>query len=305
MKDVIFGFLAKTLNKSHEQLADLLYQKSDDANADPVLKTDALQVLLDLDAKRVSDLKPDTKDIFNNGYKKAQAEVAESWEADIRDVFKIDQEAKLKGAELLGAVKAATAGKSKDPAAIKTSAEYLELERESKKALDALAAKHREELEAIDSKYKKESTWQNVQGEIRKHLMELNPVLPEDTGKRERLLELFAGMFSGYDWQADNGTFIPMKDGNRVENAQKYPKSLADLVKEGAESMFDFAKQPPAGNAGNKNGKDSGSGSGTTVTTRFKDESDYLKQYAEETDPAKKTALYDAYKAQTAEGGGE
>lgn len=54
-KEILVAFLAKTLNQAPEQLAELLYQTSDEGET---LKDDALNALLALDADRVQKLKP-------------------------------------------------------------------------------------------------------------------------------------------------------------------------------------------------------------------------------------------------------
>lgn len=298
MKDFIIGFLSKTLNMDSEQLAELLYQKSDEG--EPTLKADALKLALGLDADRVAKLKPDTKGIFDNGYKKAEKEVAERWEAEIRKAFDISDDT-IQGTALLDAVKTATASKQKDPADIKRSPEYLKLEREAKAALDAAKAEHQAAIEQMKAQHEKQSAWSVVQQDIRARLMKLNPVLPSDPTKQARVLDLFVKQLAEYEWQADNGTFIPMKDGKRVENGQGYPKSLDDIVHEYAEGMFEFQKQAPAGQAGNKN--DGGKQTKAPITTAFKTEGEYLDAYAKETDPEAKKAMYDAWTAAAGAGG--
>lgn len=302
MNKDILGYLSKTLNTDSEQIAELLYQKSDDGKTFTYeLKPDGIKQLLSLDEARVKTLKPDTKEIFDNGYKKAEAKVSSDWEKNIRTSFGIDEAGELTGNELLDAVKTATA-KQQSPDKVKSSAEYLQLERQAKAQLEELKAKHLEELDSVHGKFKQQQTWSQVQAAIKATLLEMSPVLPEDKAKQERLLELFTAQFSGYEYQADNGTFLPMKEGQRIENAQRYPKSLNDLVKEHAEAMFEFKQQDAAGNAGNSNGGTTGQK--PAISTKFKDESDYLKQY-NEADAEGKKALYAAWTSAQGEGGGE
>ena len=71
-------------------------------------------------------------------------------------------------------------------------------------------------------------------------------------------------------------------------------KALNDLVRETAESYFDFHAQKPAGNAGNQGGNGGGS-----VRTTFKDENDYFSQRAAAGgDRQKLKELSDAWKTQ-------
>lgn len=296
MKELLFGFLAKTLNMAPEQLAELLYKKSDDGKLTEDLNDGALAQLLQLDTDRVGKLKPDTKEIFNNGFKKAESEISGKWEKSLREKFGVDAESALQGDGLLDAIKAAMADTTNKPDKIKVSKEYLELESLMKRTVAELEAKHKGEIEHMQAGHKREQTWNQVASHIRTALQGLNPVLPADQAKSDRLINLFMGEFRDYDFEEDaaNGGYIPMKDGARIQDNHGYARSLSDLVKERAETMFDFKEQGAAGNAGNQNG-----GGNRTVNTRFKDENDYLKQYNSAPDSAAKTALYEAWQAQT------
>ena len=55
-KDLLTGVLTKAYNKSSEEIAELLYDKSADSD-EVTLKEGALDLVLDLDAKRVERLK--------------------------------------------------------------------------------------------------------------------------------------------------------------------------------------------------------------------------------------------------------
>lgn len=292
MKNEFMGFLSKTLNLENEQLAELLYKKSDDGTLTDELTENALDTLLSLDAERVSKLKPDTKGIFDNGYRKAQAEVSQAWEKRIREKFGVD--ADLQGDAILDAIasKHAEPGKQKE---VKTHPEYIALEQQMRKALEEKEAEMSAQIEAVKSGFVKEQTWSQVQKSIRENVLGLNPVLPGDKAKADRMLDLFiAGNFSDLDYQpTDDGNFVPIRGGERVVNAHGHAKMLADLVKEKAADYFDFAAQPPAGNAGNKNG----AGGGASI--RFDSDEDYYKARAQAVgDPQKLKALADAYKAQ-------
>lgn len=296
MKDIILGFLGKTLNMPVEQIAELLYQKSDDGKTTDEPAADALAQLLALDAERVNKLKPNTKEFFDNGYKKAESEISAKWEKLLREKFGVDTDGKLQGEALTDAIKAAMADAGTKSEKVKVHPEYLALEANMKKALAEKEAEFQTEITRVKTEANREKTWGSVSNEIRKALSELNPVLPSDQAKAARLIDLFAAEFRGYEFEPDTeGGFIPMKDGQRVQDKHGYPRKLSDLVKETAEAMFDFKAQGEAGNAGNKNqpGK-------RVVNQRFKDEGEYLEAYNQETDFAAKESLYQAWQAQTA-----
>ena len=295
MKELLFAFLGKTLNMPAEQLAELLYKKSDDGALTEDLNEGAITQLLAMDSERVGKLKPNTKEYFDNGYKKAEIEVSSKWEKTLRDKFGVDAEGQLKGDALADAIKATLADASMKPEKVKLSAEYLALEKQAREQIEATKSEYEKQIEAMKAEANRDKIWGSASGEIRDVLKSLNPVLPSDPMKANRMVELFMQEFRGFDYQQDEAGFIPLKDGKRVEDAHGYPRKLADLVKERAEMMFDFAQQQAAGNAGNQNGGN------RTVTKTFKDESDFYKAQAEAgNDPAKLKEIATAWKAQQA-----
>lgn len=297
MKDIILGFLSKTLKMGNEQLAELLYKTDEEGNLTDEFKEDALQSLLDLDAQRVQGLKPDTKTIFDNGHKKGLKEGAERLEKALRERFGIE-DASATGDDLLELVQAAQGTGDNKPVDVKTSKEYRDLERQLRAEVKRLQDEKEQEIASLKSQWQKEQTWQSAQAQIRETLTGLNPVLPEDQAKADRILNLFMREFSDLEFKPDEKEgFIPLKDGNRLEDSHGYGITLADLVKAKAAEVFDFREQAPAGNGGNKN-----TPPGRSRSERFKSEGEYLKAYQEAKSQDEKDALYSAWQLQNAAG---
>lgn len=294
MKELLIGFLSKTLNLDTERIADLLFKKDADGKPTDEVATDAITHLLAADAERVQKLKPDTKEYFDNGYKKAQAEIAAKWEKLIREKTGVDPEGKLQGEALVDAVKAASASQSADPDKVKTSAEYLELERRMRAELGTLKETYEKQIDEIKTGYEKEQIWAKASGRIREIAREKFD-LPADQAKADALLDLFLHRFSDLEFQPDTSEgFIPIKGGKRLENQHGHARALAEVVEEYGKTVFD-PKKSGGGNAGNQNN------GGRSANMKFKDENDYLKQYSEAPTPEAKAALYQAWQAQTAE----
>ena len=294
MKELLIGFLSKTLNLDTERIADLLFKKDADGKPTDEVATDAITHLLAADAERVQKLKPDTKEYFDNGYKKAQAEIAAKWEKLIREKTGVDPEGKLQGEALVDAVKAASASQSADPDKVKTSAEYLELERRMRAELGTLKETYEKQIAEIQTGYEKQQIWAKASGRIREIAREKFD-LPADQAKADALLDLFLHRFSDLEFQPDTSEgFIPIKGGKRLENQHGHARALAEVVEEYGKTVFD-PKKSGGGNAGNQNN------GGRSANMKFKDENDYLKQYSEAPTPEAKAALYQAWQAQTAE----
>lgn len=264
MKELITAFLAKTLNMAPESVAELLYKKSDDgATLTEEIQEDALNALLKLDSERVGKLKPDTKTLFDNGYKKAQAEVSEKWEKMIREKFGI--EADVTGEDL---VMTAHQMASKPPKQaddqVKAHPLYLQLEKKYQSDLEAAKAEGQKALEEFKTGVERRNRLSAVQQEARKYLLSRKPVLSSDATKQENQIGLFLQQFEGYDFEPrEDGGFLPMKDGKRIENEHGHPVDLKTLADKVADSYFDFQVQDAKGNGGNGNppgGAGTGSG---------------------------------------------
>lgn len=277
---MLFALLGRTLNMPDEQVAPLLYQKGDDDSLTETLDGDALNRLLALDKDRVQKLsKPEvnTKEFFDNGYKAAQAEVAEKMEKKLRAAFGVDTEMKLKGDALLSAIKAAAAGEAQNPDKVKTSQEYLALEQQMREQVEGLTQKHATELDTLKANFQREQQWATVSDRLRATFKGLAPVLPGDAAKAEAQTAAFINThFRDYDFtQTEDGRWLPMKNGQRLNNDHGHAMYLEDLVKSTASQFYDFDLQQQIGNAGNRNdGK-------PAAKFKFKDEGDFLVQFSE------------------------
>lgn len=294
MKEVFLGYLSKTLNLDAERIAEILFKKADDDTLTDEVNDQALAELLKMDADRVAKLKPDTKQIFDNGYKKAQAEVAAKMEDTVRKEFGID-DASLQGEDLIKAARAALQGKGLDADKIKAHPEFVKLERETKEAIAAKEAEYAERIKEVETRFAREQTWQNVSRNIRETFMQMNPVLPADQAKADRQIEMFLQGFRELEYQQDEKEgFIPISDGKRLEDQHGYHRPLSDLVRERAEQLFEFREQSGAGNAGNRNTPPQG----RTVNKRFKTEAEYLEAVEAAPTFEDREALYQAWTAQ-------
>jgi hypothetical protein len=296
MKELLIAYLARTLNMSPESVAEMLFKKSDDETITDDLTDNALDALLQLDAKRVQALKPNTKEYFDNGYGKGKSETAAHFEKILRERFGVDQEGKLQGEALIDAISAAVADQGAKPDKIKASPEYLKLEATMRQQIEEARQQHLKELEKVRQEYAREQTWNQVRDRIREAVRK-HPGLNQDA-ITDPMVDLLAERFKSYDYQLENGDFLPLLEGKRVENAQGYPRMLSDLVAEIAEATFPKIAQQPVGNAGNQNNNTGKA----PVTGRFKDEDDFLEQRAQISDLEKRLELDKLWEAQKAGG---
>lgn len=248
------GFLGKALNMSIEQLSELLYKKGEDGSITDEPVDDMEEVLLQLDAKRVSNLKGDPKKFRDEGYQRAQREVSEKYEKIIRDTFGIKDEAT--GDDLVKA--AFLAAKANDMPAeekVKRSPIYVELERKYNEDAQRWKREKEDAVNGVKAEIERANKLQKVKSLAREMLMSLNPVLPPSQAAQERQISVFLSNLDRFGFDTDDkGNIIALVEGEaRKEDAHGHPYDLARFVKEEAEQFFSLQAQTPREGGGNKN----------------------------------------------------
>lgn len=254
--DKIIAFLAKTLNIAPEQIAELLYQKSDDGILTSDFREDSLSELLALDKQRIAELSKKGAQAHDNGYKRAQAEVSEKWETGIRAALNLPDG--LIGEDLIAAAKEAfekqkPKGKVETDEDVKKHPLFLQTEAAFKRQLEDLARQKDEEFGAYKAKQEGERLRGSAKAKAKEILLSLGPVLEQDAAIVETRIKNFLGEFDSLDFQElENGGFLPIKDGQRLENEHGHPTEFSALAEAIAKRHFVFQKQDPKGQAGNK-----------------------------------------------------
>lgn len=267
-KNIVLGYLSKTLGISEDEAAELLFTKSEDDKLE--IKDDALKTLLAKDKDRVTTIKTaaagNKTEIYDEAYADAKKKVLAKEEKKLAkkygiegDDFKLDT---LVADIIAKETESGGGGKELTEDRIKKSSTYLALERAKKEELDALKNTHLEEVKTIRADYLRTETVGKVKKSVLSYFDELNPILSGDPTKANNQRENFATRFTNnynYELQENGEPLVLDKEGKRVEDGHGNAKSLKDLVKEDANLYYDFKVQDPKGGAGNKNGDRGGS----------------------------------------------
>lgn len=268
------AFLSKVLKMTDGDIDAIL-------DASEATEETVLTALLEKDKDRVALLtKSKPGQTFQDGYKKAKAEVLTAFEKEVREKYGVDDET-LTGVELVAKVietEAAEAGKKVaiTDDVIKKHPLYLRLEKESKKALTDKETEWKGKLEAKEKEFKKAESFGSISTSALDLLMELNPVLSTNPKVAATQQADFLREFKEMDWEKQtDGSFIAIDaEGKRLEDAHGHPITLEDLVKQKAENRFDFK----ANNGGENPGDD-------PKATKDKDKSKDKKYPANVTKP--------------------
>lgn len=255
---ILRGLLVKAYKKTESEVDELLQtSKGDDANEEEILSG-----LLETDKNRVSELsKPKTGQTFQDGFKKAKAEVLSEQEKAIKEAFGIESDAQ--GIDLINEVVAAKVPKDAQITEenIRKSPFFQAEERKHKKALAEATTAHEAKVKEIEAGYKKDT----LRGEIRKAAIEaltgLNPVLSGNAKVAENQKNAYLQSFDSFEWEKNEaGQFIPMKDGKVAVDEHGHTIQFEDLAKGKAGDYFDFANNN--GGANGNNGNQQGSAAG-------------------------------------------
>ena len=298
-KLILLKFIAKAQGLSEEQVAGLLYQ-TPEGEDNPVLKENALQELLDLDKKRVVELKKsvDTTKFFQQGYDKARGEVLSKEERKIAEKFGIEESLKL-GDLVDAVVKKQTETLTKDSELtddkVKIHPIYLALEKAKKEELTKLSETHKTEIETLNSQFQNTQIWNETSGKILNYFNSLNPVLPKNAKLAQNQRNDFIEKFKDYEFQIVEGQKDPvvLKGGKRIEDSHGNPVTLQSLVTSTTMNYFELAKQNDKGNSGNGGG-DSGGQFSIKVP---KNEEEFNKAFFEASTAEERTAIKEAYES--------
>jgi len=252
------------------------------------LLPDAFDRLLALDKDRVSKLKPDTKSIFQDGYKKAKSETLSEFEKSIQEKFGVKSD--KQGLELISEIlESKKGGTSLTDDDVKTHRLYLDLMESVKKKESEFEQTLHGKLKEYEAKMQKEQTFNTVKDQALALFDGMKPILPEDPMKSKNLKSIFVSELSNVDYDVRDGKIVLVDaDGKDVTDGHGNRVSFESYVKSTAEKYFEFVK----GEARNSPGQPSGGTGSITVTS----EDDFVEKMGKATTSEEKIALTNAYR---------
>lgn len=289
----LIAFAVKAYGMTEAEVTELLTEKSGD---DAVLRANANEVLLSLDAKKVHGLKEankaDLTSMHEKGYNKAKAEVLSDFEKQFKDVtgFHADK----KGLDLVLAwgesIKKQVGGED-----VKLNPEYLKLEKRLQN--DFVPKEKHDRLVADFDEYKANEARARVLSRIKQDALRvfrgLNPILDEDLIVATNRESDFLEKLSSFDYEVGESEtdHIVKRGEHRLETPNGYPIPFSDHIKQEAAKYFTFRKQEEKGNSGAGRGASTGS-----VSAKMpKDKAEYLTMLANASDPSERVRLLEYY----------
>lgn len=293
-KDILTAYLGVTLALPSDKIAATLYKTADDGTITDEIQEGAIEALKALDKERISKVKPDTKQFFDNGYKKAQAEISEQFEKMIRDKMGVE-DTDLKGEQLLIAGLEKVAKPKLEDEKVKLHPLFISREKELLAQIEAEKIEGQKALEEFKGQQTKSQRIAAAQARAKDILLSMKPVLEEDQRIADRRIKNFLNEFSSLEYEEVEGQLIPIKDGKRLENEHFHPVPFETLVKNWAGENFIFQVQDAKGSAGNQN---QAGRTNTNGDYKFANRQEYESAYYAEKDQKKRSEMSKAYEDQ-------
>lgn len=211
---------------------------------DGKLKSDALDNLLSKDVERVKSLKPNTTEIFNNGYKKAEKEIMQKFEKDF--IEQTGYSSDLKGIELVmdyinsnkSSSSSTQKGLSDDD--VKRHKLYLDAVDNAKKIEKEINKKWQEKFDAREAEIKGEKVFNDISSEAMSLLDSMKPILSSDANKANNQKSWFIKELQQYQYDIQEGRKIVLKDGKVLEDEHGNRIDFDSFVKNIADKFYDF-----------------------------------------------------------------
>jgi hypothetical protein len=258
--------------------------------------TDIAKVL-DADRARVDKLKLDSK----SQYAKGKAEALTALEKSMREQYQSDSD--LKGLELIEEIITAKVAEAKPGKLTDDDWEkhpkFAQLKRQHEKALTDQEAKLKAELEGKEREWGKRSVLAKVKERVLTEFESMRPVLPQDAKKAANLKQVFMKEFEAMDYQlADDGTVTVLDgEGKPLQNSHGHLIKFSEMVKEKAESYFDFYRAEDRGSPGTPPPGSPQGGNGKAYGIKSKE--DFVRISATAKTPEERIAMLKEFQAIT------
>lgn len=283
-KEVLQGFLSKTLGVTNEEIAGLYNEAGE--------LTD-VSLLLEKDSQRVQKFKTEKDNQFKAGEKKSaqkfENHLKEKYgvESDLIGIDLIDHVFETKTAELQEKLtkKINPDDIEKHPAFIAKRAEW---EKSWKEKENKLIEDHKAEKE----EWNRKQTLAQI-AKIALQDVESNFILPENAARAAALKDVLVRELSSENYliQEDGSIRILDKDNKAKEDVHGNMISFKEHIEQLASKFFDKKQAQARGNAGNQSQQQQ------TGTIVIKDQSDLQAKMAEAKTPEERAAVTKAAKA--------
>jgi hypothetical protein len=291
-KQFLTEVLGKTYKTPAEKVAELF-------NSDGTIKDDAPAQIFALDQVRVQEFEAREKLAGDNMYKKAQSEILDMKEKEIKEKFGLNGSKKKGLIEIIEEVATQAAAKAAtvDPDKIKLHPEYIKLQDELTAQINSKETEWKQKFEERENQINHEKTFSVINKKADAFLQNFG--LPEDqtiANNQKRLLQLELNDYKFTPDSTGNDYVITDKDGKVVNDQHGHRKNFETLVNEIASKYWPKKDGQARSGAGAENNQ---GGVGAANVNKWKgkvtDDATYSKLISEAKTAEERMEITDAY----------
>lgn len=266
-KQVLLGLLSKAYKQDNGEVADLL-------NSEELTEEQGKELLekfLTLDSNKVASIKEENKTAFQDGFKKAKAEVLGDFEKSILETFPSANK-ELKGLDLIKSLQG-NSEKTITDSDVLSSLPYLNMEKRLKTEMEQAIAAKDQELKDVISTHKKDRVFSTIESKVMSIREQMGAVIPSDshianTASRNLLRDL-----KEHDFDIkEDGTILIVKDGKPMQDAHGNTVQFEDFAKTHVRNYYAISNNNGGSNSGSGSSDDSNKGQGAARVFKTQDE---------------------------------
>ena len=248
-KQILFDYLAKTLGKSSEDIAAIVYKAVDGTLTEEISES-ALHDLEELHASHLNTAPADKlKAEYDRGHQTGTFDAKSKIQARIKKIHGIEAKDADTAIDLL-AVKAANDAGSEDK--VKTHPIYLNAISALEAQLETERAESAAKIEQVTTAAAREQRFAQEEPNFEVWLKEVGAVLPANPAAAATLKRLFKEQVKQFDIdRQETGTYLKKADGTLEKDKHGNPVKLETYVKTKAAEYFDIQKQEARQSPGN------------------------------------------------------
>lgn len=225
-------FLTEVLGKTYKMPAEKVASLFND---DGTIKDTAPNEIFALDQVRVQEFETREKTHGDNMYKKAQSEILDMKEKEIKEKFNLTGSKKRGLIEIIEEISTAAAAKAStiDPAKIQTHPDYIKMQDELTAQINQKETEWKQKYEQFENQINHEKTFSVISKKADGFLSNFG--LPEDqnlAANQKRLLEAELNNYKFTPDSTGNDYVITDKDGKVVNDQHGHRKNFETLVNE-------------------------------------------------------------------------
>lgn len=302
-KTILLNFTSKIFNLSEDKLIELIYDKNgegDDATFE--LKKDALKLLKAQDVTRIDGLKQADSGKFEEGHKKATAEVMGKFEKAFKE--KSGYSSDLQGVDLImdwGASLKSTDNLTDDQ--LKVTPAWLAAEKKTSEVHKTELQTEKDRFVTYETEVKQDKMLGVVKSAANTIFDAAKPILPKSPIIATNQKTLFLNQVTnGYNFTVDGNNVSAILVGDkRLEDGHGNNVQFDDFVKGKIGELYEI---PTGGGAGGNAGNDNDGAGGNITVNVPRSKEEYNKMIGEAANDDKKIQAIglawkesDAYKA--------